>query len=242
MRLDKYLSLCGKATRTEAARAVRGGEVLINGVPARRADSPVEPETDAVILRGEPVVYRAFTYILLHKPDGVVSATEDRLRGEKTVLELLPPEMTRLRPALFPCGRLDKHTTGLVLLTNNGPLAHRLLAPTRHVEKTYTFTVKFPLSAEDTAALEAGLDIGGYTTAPCRVETDPAPEQGPRSGRITLHEGKYHQVKRMLAARGKPVLALKRISMGPIRLDRGLEPGSWRYLTPQEREALKSLL
>ena len=240
MRLDKYLSLCGKATRTETARAVRGGEVLINGVPARRADSPVEPETDAVILRGEPVVYRAFTYILLHKPDGVVSATEDRLHGEKTVLELLPPEMTRLRPALFPCGRLDKHTTGLVLLTNNGPLAHRLLAPARHVEKTYAFTVKFPLSAEDTAALEAGLDIGGYTTAPCRVETDPAPEQGSRSGRITLHEGKYHQIKRMMEARHNQITSLCRVSFGPLTLGDDLPPGAWRYATEAEIQALEA--
>ena len=240
MRLDKYLSLCGKATRTETARAVRGGEVLINGVPARRADSPVDPETDAVILRGEPVIYRAFTYILLHKPDGVVSATEDRLHGEKTVLELLPPEMTRLRPALFPCGRLDKHTTGLVLLTNNGPLAHRLLAPARHVEKTYTFTVKFPLSAEDTAALEAGLDIGGYTTAPCRVETDSTPEQGPRSGRITLHEGKYHQIKRMMEARHNQITSLCRVSFGPLTLGDDLPPGAWRYATEAEIQALEA--
>ncbi|UKI12433.1 MAG: pseudouridine synthase [Oscillospiraceae bacterium] len=135
MRLDKFLSLCGKASRSETLRSVRRGEITVNGVPARRGDCPVEPDTDTVVFRGETVVYRPYTYVMLHKPDGVVSATEDRLAGEPTVLDLLPPELTRLRPGLFPCGRLDKHTTGLMLLTNNGKLAHRLLSPARHVDK-----------------------------------------------------------------------------------------------------------
>ena len=159
MRLDKFLSLCGKASRSETLRSVRRGEITVNGVPARRGDCPVEPDTDTVVFRGETVVYRPYTYVMLHKPDGVVSATEDRLAGEPTVLDLLPPELTRLRPGLFPCGRLDKHTTGLMLLTNNGKLAHRLLSPARHVDKTYAFTVKFPLSAEDVAALESGVSL-----------------------------------------------------------------------------------
>ena len=117
MRLDKFLSLCGKASRSETLRSVRRGEITVNGVPARRGDCPVEPDTDTVVFRGETVVYRPYTYVMLHKPDGVVSATEDRLAGEPTVLDLLPPELTRLRPGLFPCGRLDKHTTGLMLRT-----------------------------------------------------------------------------------------------------------------------------
>ena len=131
MRLDKYLSLAGIASRTETSKAVRGGEVLVDGIPARKADMQVDPDTVQVTFKGQPVTYRQFTYILMHKPDGVVSATEDG--REQTVLDLLPEELRRIRPALFPCGRLDKHTTGLMLLTNNGDLSHRLLSPARHV-------------------------------------------------------------------------------------------------------------
>ncbi|MBR5124080.1 MAG: rRNA pseudouridine synthase, partial [Clostridia bacterium] len=171
MRLDKYLSLAGIASRTETSKAVRGGEVLVNGVPAKKADMQVDPDTVTVIYKGQPVTYRQFTYVLMNKPDGVVSATEDG--REQTVLDLLPEELRRIRPALFPCGRLDKHTTGLMIRTNNGDLSHRLLSPSRHVDKTYCFAVKFPLSEEDVSALESGVDIGGYFTAPCRVELDP---------------------------------------------------------------------
>lgn len=231
MRLDKYMSLCGKASRSDTARAVRRGEITVNGQAVRRGDHPIDPDADRVVFRGEPVIYRPYTYVLLHKPDGVVSATEDKLAGEKTVLDLLPPELTRLRPGLFPCGRLDKHTTGLMLLTNNGQLAHRLLSPARHVDKVYAFTVKFPLSEEDIAALEAGLDIGGYTTAPCCVKlTDPER----CAGHITLHEGKYHQIKRMMEARHNQIRSLARVSFGPLTLDPNMAPGDWRLLTEQE--------
>ena len=207
MRLDKYLSLAGIASRTETSKAVRGGEVLVDGIPARKADMQVDPDTVQVTFKGQPVTYRQFTYILMHKPDGVVSATEDG--REQTVLDLLPEELRRIRPALFPCGRLDKHTTGLMLLTNNGDLSHRLLSPARHVDKTYAFAVKFPLSQEDVAALEAGVDIGGYTTAPCKVELDEKDlEQRGSSGRITLHEGKYHQFNSFIESKRQRVNAV----------------------------------
>lgn len=231
MRLDKYMSLCGKATRSETARAVRRGEIIVSGQIARRGDHPVDPDADEVVFRGETVTYRTYTYVLLHKPDGVVSATEDKLAGEKTVLDLLPPELTRLRPGLFPCGRLDKHTTGLMLLTNNGQLAHRLLSPARHVDKIYAFTVKFPLSDEDVSELERGVDIGGYRTAPCRVELT---DDGRKAGRITLHEGKYHQIKRMMEARHNQIRSLSRLTFGSLTLDPALAPGQWRLLTEKE--------
>ena len=238
MRLDKYLSLAGIASRTETAKAVRGGEVLVDGIPARRADMQVDPDAVAVIFKGQPVTYRQFTYVLMHKPDGVVSATEDG--REQTVLDLLPDELRRIRPALFPCGRLDKHTTGLLLLTNNGELSHRLLSPARHVDKTYRFSVKFPLSDEDVAALESGVDIGGYVTAPCRVLPDPPAEDGTcRSGRIILHEGKYHQIKLMMEARHNQITRLERITFGPLTLDPTLAPGDFRLLTPEEIAALE---
>ena len=239
MRLDKYVSLAGIASRTETSKAVRGGEVLVNGIPAKKADMQVDPDTVAVIFRGQPVIYRQFTYVLMHKPDGVVSATEDG--REKTVLDLLPDELRRIRPALFPCGRLDKHTTGLMILTNNGDLSHRLLSPSRHVDKTYCFSVKFPLSEEDVTALEAGVDIGGYVTASCKVELDPPAEDGKqRTGRITLHEGKYHQIKLMMEARHNQITKLERITFGPLVLDPTLEPGEWRLLSDEEIAALEN--
>lgn len=240
MRLDKFLSLTGKCSRSEAGRAARKGEILINGRPAAKADTPIDPEVDTVMFRGEAVTYRRYTYVLMHKPDGVVSATEDS-RGEPTVVDLLPDEYKRLRPELFPCGRLDKHTTGLMLLTNNGPLAHRLLSPARHVDKTYRFRVKFPLSDEDVAALMQGVDIGGYTTAPCTVRPDPPAADGTcREGEIILHEGKYHQIKRMMEARHNQITALARITFGPLTLDAALAPGQCRRLTSDEIAALES--
>ena len=245
MRLDRYLSLCGVASRSETARAVRHGEVMIDGITVRRSDCPVDPDGDTVIFRGKPVVYRRYTYVMLYKPDGVVSATEDRLAGERTVLDLLPPELLRVRPGLFPCGRLDKHTTGLMLLSNNGQLAHRLLSPARHVDKAYVFTVKFPLSDEDISALQAGVPISardgetGYVTAPCRIDITGV-RDGRMTGRITLHEGKYHQIKRMMEARHNQVTALSRVAFGPLTLDPNLEPGEWRLLTDEEREELEA--
>ncbi len=239
MRLDKYLSLAGIASRTETSKAVRGGEVLVNGIPAKKADMQVDPDTVAVVFKGQPVTYRRFTYILMHKPDGVVSATEDG--REQTVLDLLPEELRRIRPALFPCGRLDKHTTGLMLLTNNGDLSHRLLSPARHVDKTYTFSVKFPLSEEDVTALEAGVDIGGYVTAPCKVELAPQePAERGSAGFITLHEGKYHQIKLMMEARHNQITQLQRITFGPLTLDPALAPGEWRMLTEAEIAMLEN--
>ncbi len=237
VRLDKFLSITATATRSEAARAVRAGEVLVDGLPAQRADMQIDPDKVAVIFRHQPVVYRAYTYILMHKPRGVVSATEDG--KDETVLDLLPPELRRIRPPLFPCGRLDKNTTGLVLLTNNGELGHRLLSPRHHVEKEYTFTVKFPLSEADAAALEAGVDIGGYVTAPCRVERELTNDIC-RSGRIVLTEGKYHQIKLMMEAVHNQITALSRVRFGPLLLDPALSPGAWRFLTDAEIKKLES--
>ncbi len=236
MRLDKYLSLTGTATRSETSKAVRGGEVLVNGVPVKKADTRIDPDTAVVCFRGVEVVYRRYTYILLHKPDGVVSATEDG--RDETVLDLLPDDLRRIRPALFPCGRLDKHTTGLMLLTNNGDLSHRLLSPSRHVDKTYRFRVKFPLSDEDISALESGVDIGGYVTAPCRVERNA--DEPEWAGLITLHEGKYHQIKLMMEARHNQITELARITFGPLTLDPALSPGEWRLLTDEEVAALEA--
>lgn len=230
MRLDKLLSVTATATRKEAARAVRAGEIAVNGVTVKRADLSVDPERDTVSFRGRTVLYKQYRYILLNKPDGYVSATEDG--RDPTVLELLPPELAA--QGLFPCGRLDKHTLGLMLLTNNGTLAHRLLAPRRHVAKRYRFCAKFPLTDEECARFRAGLVLeDGYETKPADIVLDDA-----HSGVITLVEGKYHQIKRMLEALHNQITYLERISFGPLTLPDDLARGAWRELTPEEEQAL----
>ena len=237
MRLDKMIVACGLASRSEVSKAVRAGRVTVNGLAVRRADQAVDPEADAVVYCGMPAVYREFVYLMLNKPDGYISATEDG-RGDPVVTELVSPEFRRM--GIFPCGRLDKHTLGLMLLTNDGALSHRLLAPKSHVEKRYGFSVKFPLSSADVTALEAGVDIGGYVTAPCRVEPDEKdPNERGGSGRITLHEGKYHQIKLMMEARHNQITSLQRITFGPLVLDPALNAGEWRMLTEGEVAALE---
>lgn len=225
MRLDKFLSNMGKATRSESGKLVRQGKVLINGIPAKKSDVQINPDVDIVTLNGVNVQYKEFTYIMLNKPEGYVSATDDP--SEKTVLDLVDPEDRR--KGLFPCGRLDKNTLGLVILTNDGENAHRLLSPKHHVSKVYRFESLSPLSQNDVEALEKGVDIGGYFTKPCTVKLT-----GDKSGEITLTEGKYHQIKRMLEAVDNKITYLERISFGDIKLDNALARGQWRYLTPEE--------
>ena len=225
MRLDKMIASTGIASRSQISSAVRGGRVLVDGVVAKKADMQVDPDKARVVYCGTPVCYRQYTYIMLNKPEGYVSATED---GKlPTVVELLPAEQQKI--GLFPCGRLDKNTLGLMLLTNDGDTSHRLLAPKSHVTKTYAFRLKFPLSDEDIAALESGVDIGGYVTAPCQVE-----RTAEREGRITLTEGKYHQIKLMMEAVHNQVMYLERVTFGPLVLDASLARGEWRYLTDDE--------
>jgi 16S rRNA pseudouridine516 synthase len=226
MRLDKMLSECGIATRSETARAARAGKITVNGITVRRQDTAVDPERDEITFFGVPVRYRKFVYVMLNKPDGYISATEDG-RGEPVVTDLLPPEYARLN--LFPCGRLDKHTLGLMLLTNDGQLSHKLLAPKSHVAKSYAFSVRFPLSEEDVAALCAGVDIGGYVTKPCTVEMTDL-----QTGIITITEGKYHQIKLMMEAVHNQVTYLERVTFGPLVLDTALKRGEWRYLGDDE--------
>ena len=229
-RLDKIISATGKKSRREVREMVRQGRVLVDGKPAPAADMKVEPQTAVILLDGEPLGYEKFTYVMLHKPAGVLTATEDR--RQETVLDLLPPELRRR--ALSPVGRLDKDTEGLLLLTNDGQLAHRLLSPKSHVDKVYYARVDGALEPGDIAAFAAGMTLGdGLECLPAGLEI-----LSPTEALVTLREGKFHQVKRMLAARGKPVLYLKRLSMGRLRLDPALAPGAWRMLTEEERSAL----
>ncbi len=233
MRLDKFLTATATASRSEAAKMIRRGGVLVDGKVATSPAMQIVPETSRVEYDGRTVVYRKFIYIMLNKPQGYVSATEDG--RDKTVLELLPEKLRRLD--LFPCGRLDKNTVGLMLLTNNGELGHRLLAPKSHVTKCYVFTVEKPLSDADVEILENGVTIsGGYVTKPASVVTN----GDCLGGTIAITEGKYHQIKLMMEAVGNKILTLGRISFGPLVLDETLAEGEWRFLTETEIQKLES--
>ena len=233
MRLDKLLGMTGCATRSESKKIIRSGGVTVNGRVARSPDEKVDPQNDEVFFCGRAVVYRKYTYILMNKPEGVVSATEDG--KDKTVIDLLPDDMRK--NDLFPCGRLDKNTLGLMLITDNGELAHRLLAPKSHVEKKYYFKSKFPLTEEEAKKFENGLVLDdGYETKPAKIEL----RGDGNEGVITLVEGKYHQIKRMLDALGNKITYLERISFGPLKLDEKLKRGEWRYLNGDEISAIES--
>lgn len=233
-RLDKILSGTGRWSRREVKDLVKAGRVTADGAVVRRPEEKFDRVATVLAVDGEPVDGEKYVYLMLHKPGGVLSATEDP--KQPTVLDLLPPHLRRV--GLFPVGRLDKDTEGLLLLTNDGPLGHRLLAPKKHVDKVYFVRVDGKLDQEDSAAFRAGMTLGdGLQCLPAELEVLESPD----TGLVTLREGKYHQVKRMLAARGKPVLYLKRLAMGPIALDQDLAPGAWRPLTEAEREALEGL-
>lgn len=228
-RLDKRLSAAGYS-RKEAVAMIRAGRVKADDVTVTAPEA--KPDGTAVITVDGVPLREGFTYLMLHKTAGVVTATEDA--RERTVLDLLPEELRRR--GLFPVGRLDKDVTGLVLLTDDGPLGHRLTSPRHHVDKVYEVTVDGVFTKKDVTALAEGLTLGdGMHCLPATLTL---------TGRadvalLTLREGKFHQVKRMMACLGKPVTALKRLAMGPLTLDEGLEPGEWRELTKEERENLK---
>lgn len=233
-RLDKLLASTGRWSRSEAKRLVREGRVRASGQVAASAEEKYDAETAAIAVNGEPVRLRRYAYVMLHKPAGVLSATEDG-RG-KTVLDLLPEAYQKR--GLFPVGRLDKDTEGLLLLTDDGQLAHDLLSPKKHVDKLYYARVEGELDDGDRAAFAEGMTLGdGLRCLPAEMEIVSAGAES--EARVTVREGKFHQIKRMFAARGKPVLYLKRIAMGPLKLDEALAPGAWRELTAEEEKMLK---
>ena len=229
-RLDKLLAGTGKWSRREVKALVRQGLVRVDGRLAASAEDKLDPAAAIITVAGETISLCRFTYVMLHKPAGVLTATEDR--KQPTVLDLLPPELRRI--GLAPVGRLDKDTEGLLLLTNDGELAHRLLSPKYHVDKRYLARVDGELSAADAEAFARGMTLGGgLECLPAGLEVLPD-----RVCVVTLREGKFHQVKRMLAARGAPVLYLKRLSMGPLTLDDSLAAGAYRLLRAEEISAL----
>lgn len=227
------ISGLGIASRREVATACRRGGVTVNGAVQKDASVHIDPEKDAVVYLGTPLSYRKYTYVMLNKPEGYISATEDG--RYPVVTELLSAELQKI--GLFPCGRLDKDTTGLMILTDDGELTHKLLSPRYHKAKVYAFTCRDVLDGEAEAAFEKGLRIDGYTCLPARLVLDPSRT----SGRITLTEGKYHQIKRMLECyHDNKITTLSRLSFGGVALDPALAAGQWRMLTEEEIKVLKS--
>ena len=231
MRLDKFMSETGLLSRKETAKAVARGEITVNGQPVKKADAKVNECADVIAYLGKPVVYHAFVYVMLNKPTGYISATED---GNAPVVTELLDDTLRKR-GLFPCGRLDKDTTGFMLLTDDGALAHLLLSPKRHVEKTYAFVLDKPLPTGAEEHFAAGVALGDELCKPALLLLD----EGRQSGKICLTEGKYHQIKRMMLTEGSIVVALSRRTFAEIPLDESLESGEWRYLTEEEIQKLK---
>lgn len=232
-RLDKIIASMGRYSRREVKQLVKEGLVLVDGKIARSAEDKYDAEVAEITVAGEALSYRRFTYVMLHKPAGVLSATEDG-RGE-TVLDLLPKEYRKM--GLFPVGRLDKDTEGLLLLTNDGETAHELLAPKKHVDKVYFTRVSGTLTQSDCDAFAAGMTLrDGLVCQSAGLDILSAGQES--EALVTIREGKFHQIKRMLAERGKPVLYLKRLQMGPLKLDDALHIGEFRLLTPQEIEQI----
>lgn len=231
MRLDRYLSEAVQCTRSEAKALLQKGRVAVNGTVCKKADAKIE-ETDAVCVDGQAVRHQKFVYIMLHKPAGVVSASTDG--RDTTVVDLVRDAYPRRE--LFPAGRLDKTSTGFVLLTDDGAFAHDILAPRRHVSKTYTVVLDTPLTEEMRAGFAAGVTLAdGTALSPAGVQ----PLTGDRrTVRVTLRQGVYHQIKRMFGVYGAGVDALHRDAIGGLWLDAGLAPGQWRELTAEDLEKI----
>lgn len=230
MRLDKFLCDTAGLTRTEAKNAVKKGQIAVNGQVQKATDFKVKENTDTVTFQGRPLSYAAFHYYILHKPAGVITATEDK--KESTVMDILREEKVK---NLFPVGRLDKDTEGLLLITDDGELAHNLLSPKKHVDKEYLVKVRDSISEDDCRKLSEGVDIGDEKpTAPAKVE-----RVAEKEILLTIREGRFHQVKRMLQAVGNEVLYLKRLSMGSLRLPKDLEKGAYRPLSEEEIYKIK---
>lgn len=227
MRVDKYLSDAGVLTRSECAKATKQGKISVNGQTVKSPSVHIDENNDEVLFCGKKVGWKKYVYIMLNKPKGYVSSTDDK---DKTVMELLSGINVK---GAFPCGRLDKDTTGLLLITNNGPLAHELLSPAKHVQKTYSFETRDVFTSEMEKMLCEGVDIGHHVT-----RAEKTVKIGEKRGTVTITEGKFHQVKRMFHAVGTEITELERISFGPLTLDDSLARGEWRYLSREEETLL----
>ena len=235
MRLDKFLVACAVGSRTEVKNFLKTGRVTVNGKKEKSAKLQINEDTDEICFDGEKLDYEEFVYYMMNKPQGVISATEDP--KHKTVLDLLD-DYARAKE-VFPVGRLDIDTHGLLLLTNDGKLAHALLSPKRHVNKTYLAQVKGIMIDADVETFAQGIPLKDFTCQPAKLELVSVDTEKEESlVRVTIAEGKFHQVKRMVAYCGKEVVDLQRLTMGTLTLDEGLKRGEWRRLTKEELEGL----
>ena len=234
MRLDKFLAEAGLGSRKEVKQLIKKGQITVNQQIEKSDKKQVDPEKDRIEYRGELLHYQEFYYYVLHKPAGVVSATEDQ--RDQTVMDLFSAK--DYRSDLFPVGRLDKDTEGLMLITNDGKLAHELLSPKKHVEKEYFAEVSGVMTDEDQQKFTEGIFLDGERTLPAELSIDEVAEAASKV-RIILHEGKFHQVKRMVKSCGKEVTYLKRIRMGGLTLPQDLAKGKYRLLTEDELRRLK---
>ena len=228
IRLDKFLSSQLQISRADTKKLIRSGAVTLAPARPAEAELKIDPDVDAVFVSGRRIAYKAHTYIMLNKPAGYVSSTQDRA---PTVLELVPPAL--YRPGLFPAGRLDKDTTGFLLLTDDGDFAHRMLSPARHVEKEYEVTLRRPVTDEERRQIETGMRLGDELLKPAALSFLRESPDGPVYA-IVLTQGRYHQIKRMFGAQKNAVTALKRVRMGGLPLDPALAPGACRELSEAE--------
>ena len=235
MRLDKFLVACAVGSRTEVKNLLKAGRVTVNGKKEKSAKLQIDQKTDEIRFDGQVLEYEEFVYYMMNKPKEVISATEDP--KHRTVLDLLD-DLARSKE-VFPVGRLDIDTHGLLLLTNDGKLAHTLLSPKRHVDKTYQAQVKGMMTREDVETFAEGIPLKDFTCQPAKLElVSIDTEKNQSQIRVTIAEGKFHQIKRMVAYCGKEVMDLQRLTMGTLVLDENLERGEWRRLTKEELENL----
>ena len=235
MRLDKFLVACAVGSRTEVKNLLKAGRVTVNGKKEKSAKLQIDEETDEICFDGQKLDYEEFVYYMMNKPQGVISATEDP--KHKTVLDLMD-DYARAKE-VFPVGRLDIDTHGLLLLTNDGKLAHALLSPKRHVDKTYLARINGVMTDADVETFAQGVPLKDFTCQPAKLELVSIDREKDQSlVRVTIAEGKFHQVKRMVAYCGKEVVDLQRLTMGTLTLDEGLKRGEWRRLTKDELEGL----
>ena len=235
MRLDKFLVACAVGSRTEVKNLLKAGRVMVNGKKEKSAKLQINEERDEIRFDGQVLEYEEFVYYMMNKPQGVISATEDS--KHRTVLDLLD-DYARAKE-VFPVGRLDIDTHGLLLLTNDGKLAHALLSPKRHVEKTYLAQVEGIMTQEDVETFAKGIPLKDFTCQKAKLEiVSVDPEKNQSLVRVTIAEGKFHQVKRMVAYCGKEVVDLQRLTMGTLVLDENLERGEWRRVSQEELELL----
>lgn len=232
-RIDKLLSSCLNISRKDAAAYIKKGRVTVNDCVVKSVSQKLDEDNDVIKLDGKALKYSRFVYIMMNKPKGVISASDGK--NEKTVIDLLPDDMKRKN--LFPAGRLDKDTTGFVLITDDGAFAHRILSPKNHIEKTYIATLDNPVSDEVITAFEQGVQLKDDLCMPARLNvlTDDK-----KTARVVIKQGMYHQIKRMFAKYSLTVIDLKRIKLGDLSLDNSLNPGECRYITEDELLLIES--